>query len=82
MEVSGAVTNKQPIPLPLAGLCPPLRLRSPVQMGPSHPYCLLPATLGPVDYGAGMGAGVPATVGVPGQDAVIAGAVAGAAGQW
>ena len=29
-----------------------------------------------------MGAGVPATVRVPGQDAVIAGAVARAAGQW
>lgn len=28
-----------------------------------------------------MGAGVPAAVGVPGQDAVVAGVVAGTAGQ-
>lgn len=58
----------------------------PLSAAPRRLPCLSPATLGPVGYGgghhAGMRAGVPATVGVPGQDAVIAGAVAGAAGQW
>lgn len=53
---------------------------------PHTPYHLPHATLGPVGYGGGlhasMGAGVPGAVGVPGQDAVVARVVVGAAGQW
>lgn len=53
---------------------------------PHIPYHFPPATLRPVRYHgglhAGMSAEVPATVRVPGQDAVVAGVIAGTAGQW
>lgn len=53
---------------------------------PQIPYHFPPSTLRPVCYDvglhAGTSAGVPATVRVPGQDAVVAGAIAGTAGQW
>lgn len=69
-----------PHSLQLAGL-PPLSALIPSVTGTLTPHPFLPpATLGPVGYGgghhAGMGAGIPATVGVPGQDAVVAGTVA------
>lgn len=60
---------------------------SPSTWDPCIPYHFPPATLRPVRHDggglhAGMSAGVPAAVRVPGQDAVIAGAIAGTAGQW
>ena len=85
-RVSKAVTNNWLL-LPAAGRpsSTPQALIPWAKGTLTPPYGLPPATLGPVGSGgghhAGMVAGVPATVGVPGQDAVVAGAVAGAAGQ-